>query len=157
EPHADAWPRVDRSHPCHRADLQPHVSRVPREPLGIAERVVAALRVTLQIERHRLQSGRRTTRACEQRDEFGLFAGHAGAKLARDAPVIRLQLPAGKCKSRADIPQRSEERRVGKECRSRWSPDHEKKKKEKNRRIESRKDSSQIMPENSNRTVMIDI
>ena len=24
---------------------------------------------------------------------------------------------------------RSEERRVGKECRSRWSPDHEKKKK----------------------------
>src|SRR5437764_548660 len=26
-------------------------------------------------------------------------------------------------------PRRSEERRVGKECRSRWSPDHEKKKK----------------------------
>src|SRR5690554_7915704 len=26
--------------------------------------------------------------------------------------------------------RRSEERRVGKECRSRWSPDHEKKKKE---------------------------
>src|SRR5437899_1359662 len=26
--------------------------------------------------------------------------------------------------------QRSEERRVGKECRSRWSPDHEKEKKE---------------------------
>src|SRR5437016_13375997 len=26
---------------------------------------------------------------------------------------------------------RSEERRVGKECRSRWSPDHEKKKKKK--------------------------
>src|SRR5687768_18292108 len=30
-------------------------------------------------------------------------------------------------KSRA-VNQRSEERRVGKECRSRWSPDHEKKK-----------------------------
>src|SRR6266496_6053755 len=28
---------------------------------------------------------------------------------------------------------RSEERRVGKECRSRWSPDHSKKKKEKSR------------------------
>src|SRR5690242_21813121 len=28
---------------------------------------------------------------------------------------------------------RSEERRVGKECRSRWSPDHEKKKKKKTR------------------------
>src|SRR5437773_5282536 len=27
------------------------------------------------------------------------------------------------------FPARSEERRVGKECRSRWSPDHEKKKK----------------------------
>src|SRR5205809_3480255 len=30
---------------------------------------------------------------------------------------------------------RSEERRVGKECRSRWSPDHEKKKKQGNRGI----------------------
>src|SRR5688572_33087810 len=29
----------------------------------------------------------------------------------------------------ADLPPRSEERRVGKECRSRWSPDHYKKKK----------------------------
>src|SRR5437588_10730786 len=28
-------------------------------------------------------------------------------------------------------PRRSEERRVGKECRSRWSPDHQKKKEEK--------------------------
>src|SRR5690349_22060057 len=28
---------------------------------------------------------------------------------------------------------RSEERRVGKECRSRWSPDHEKKRKRQNR------------------------
>src|SRR5215203_6474748 len=26
------------------------------------------------------------------------------------------------------VPRRSEERRVGKECRSRWSPDHQKKK-----------------------------
>src|SRR5437764_13088526 len=29
-----------------------------------------------------------------------------------------------------ELNRRSEERRVGKECRSRWSPDHEKKKKE---------------------------
>src|SRR5437763_15867136 len=35
---------------------------------------------------------------------------------------------------------RSEERRVGKECRSRRSPDHEKKKKEKNRQRVVRKD-----------------
>src|SRR5947207_8156495 len=31
---------------------------------------------------------------------------------------------------RASEPRRSEERRVGKECRSRWAPDHEKKKRE---------------------------
>src|SRR5437868_12009219 len=30
--------------------------------------------------------------------------------------------------SASAAPARSEERRVGKECRSRWSPDHEKKK-----------------------------
>src|SRR5688572_31671627 len=29
---------------------------------------------------------------------------------------------------REDLPERSEERRVGKECRSGWSPDHEKEK-----------------------------
>src|SRR6267142_4484474 len=32
---------------------------------------------------------------------------------------------------RSSTRPRSEERRVGKECRSRWSPDHEKKKKKK--------------------------
>src|SRR5438093_10439941 len=35
-------------------------------------------------------------------------------------------------------PSRSEERRVGKECRSRWSPDHEKKRNEEQRRRERR-------------------
>src|SRR5438093_10674347 len=46
----------------------------------------------------------------------------------------RIQPPAGFCARSADRPrrllrlQRSEERRVGKECRSRWSPEHEKKK-----------------------------
>src|SRR5688572_33015249 len=34
---------------------------------------------------------------------------------------------------------RSEERRVGKECRSRWSPDHEKKKKKKNKQKRRRR------------------
>src|SRR5437660_11180968 len=38
---------------------------------------------------------------------------------------------------------RSEERRVGKECRSRWSPYHEKKK-EKRERMEKESDSEQI-------------
>src|SRR5438876_3326186 len=35
------------------------------------------------------------------------------------------------CRSGAE--NRSEERRVGKECRSRWSPEHEKKKKKEHR------------------------
>src|SRR5256885_3650358 len=30
----------------------------------------------------------------------------------------------GSVRPTVDFPQRSEERRVGKECRSRWSPDH---------------------------------
>src|SRR5882724_12131957 len=34
----------------------------------------------------------------------------------------------GAASSRSRQPNRSEERRVGKECRSRWSPDHKKKK-----------------------------
>ena len=33
-----------------------------------------------------------------------------------------------------ELRQRSEERRVGKECRARWSPDHEKKKKKEKKR-----------------------
>src|SRR6266850_4961288 len=43
--------------------------------------------------------------------------------------VSRAAGPAGARWPGAAI--RSEERRVGKECRSRWSPDHEKKKKKK--------------------------
>src|SRR5437762_11855737 len=35
---------------------------------------------------------------------------------------------AGRAAGRAPFPARSEERRVGKECRSRWSPGHYKKK-----------------------------
>src|SRR5436189_5565168 len=41
---------------------------------------------------------------------------------------------------------RSEERRVGKECRSRWSPDHEKKKKNKrDKRKKRNQDSKQTV------------
>src|SRR5438067_13398446 len=40
------------------------------------------------------------------------------------------------------LADRSEERRVGKECRSRWSPEHEKKKTEKNECAEE--DSDEI-------------
>src|SRR5207237_3380638 len=40
-----------------------------------------------------------------------------------------LGIQQGKWLSTAAKPQRSEERRVGKECRSRWSPEHTKRKK----------------------------
>src|SRR6266480_7870871 len=46
----------------------------------------------------------------------------------------------GTASSRRRPAPRSEERRVGKECRSRWSPYHYKKKKEKNKREEVEKD-----------------
>src|SRR5437867_13181681 len=43
--------------------------------------------------------------------------------------------PAGHPNAAAASGTRSEERRVGKECRSRWLPDHEKKKKKVRRRV----------------------
>src|SRR5947209_19099648 len=49
--------------------------------------------------------------------------------------IIGLQLPDR-------FPPRSEERRVGKECRSRWSPDHEKKK-DKKRGVEVEHDETE--------------
>src|SRR5205807_10432438 len=41
----------------------------------------------------------------------------------------RLHLQTTRTRSHRCTPERSEERRVGKECRSRWSPEHSKKKK----------------------------
>src|SRR5688572_31518725 len=49
---------------------------------------------------------------------------------SRRLPLLRLQLGVEALVARAlavQLDERSEERRVGKECRSRWSPDHEKK------------------------------
>src|SRR5438093_13299367 len=44
--------------------------------------------------------------------------------------IYRLTRPNGRFRLiHADTIERSEERRVGKECRSRWAPEHEKKKK----------------------------
>src|SRR5437899_7454868 len=42
------------------------------------------------------------------------------------------------------VTARSEERRVGKECRSRWSPDHEKKKKDRNVVSRTGKDDGRV-------------
>src|SRR2546427_13214648 len=47
--------------------------------------------------------------------------GHEHSRLARQAPGHDSRLAAG---SNVRLARRSEERRVGKECRSRWSPYH---------------------------------
>src|SRR5256886_13448900 len=53
--------------------------------------------------------------------EVGLVAD---AKLALEALKATLETKVTRPASVADTPRRSEERRVGKECRSRWSPYH---------------------------------
>src|SRR5437870_10210849 len=55
---------------------------------------------------------------------LNIHAGLAGMYFIRDTVENSLNIPKGKF----EVP-RSEERRVGKECRSRWSTDHKKKKK----------------------------
>jgi len=42
----------------------------------------------------------------------------------RDAPLLSLENVSFSYDTERDVLQRSEERRVGKECRSRWSPYH---------------------------------
>src|SRR3712207_7818880 len=51
-----------------------------------------------------------------------VFAGH-GASLAGEAIAYTRHLVPGRQREGRG-PERSEERRVGKECRSRWSPYH---------------------------------
>ena len=67
----------------------------------------------------------------DKRTRVGAVIEHAGTRLLIDAPPeLRLQLIAtGIAEVDAvlfthDHADRSEERRVGKECRSRWSPYH---------------------------------
>src|SRR5947199_10847003 len=55
----------------------------------------------------------------------GVVAAYTGADLKGKVGLV----PCAAGMEGLKVPDRSEERRVGKECRSRWSPDHEKKKK----------------------------
>src|SRR5688572_32054578 len=59
-----------------------------------------------------------------RRDAFERGVGR-GRAVPEDA-----RLRPAEVEHRGGLARRSEERRVGKECRSRWAPDHEKKKKE---------------------------
>src|SRR5438034_10089365 len=52
---------------------------------------------------------------------------HIGTIAGKLNGVMPAQTPSGWRSDQLSMP-RSEERRVGKECRSRWAPDHEKKK-----------------------------
>src|SRR2546422_11448677 len=64
-----------------------------------------------------------------------------GGSTSRYVPVTRCSVPSGAGRRRV-VKARSEERRVGKECRSRWSPDHLKKKTDKQRTaIQARQES----------------
>src|SRR2546422_3449954 len=47
-----------------------------------------------------------------------------GTVVVRTAPKARCWIPARTAITSTSVPSRSEERRVGKECRSRWSPYH---------------------------------
>src|ERR1039458_7692248 len=48
----------------------------------------------------------------------------SGKRPLKGRSVICLCVSHGSVIKNAELPQRSEERRVGKECRTRWSPDH---------------------------------
>src|SRR5438034_10330836 len=58
-------------------------------------------------------------------DLLAFVVGHHDVEVAVAVQVANLRgrVPAGE----GALPERSEERRVGKECRSRWSPDHSQK------------------------------
>ena len=65
--------------------------------------------------------------AAEEKTEFDVILAEAGAEKIKVIKVVREITGLGlkEAKEKVDsAPQRSEERRVGKECRSRWSPYH---------------------------------
>ena len=51
-------------------------------------------------------------------------SGHGGQKFHTDSEQAKLHKSKLRMESREERLNRSEERRVGKECRSRWSPYH---------------------------------
>src|SRR3989449_8422843 len=79
---------------------------------GVGARVVGGLGLEQERRRAGLGRGRR-------RDEPGEVA-----RRLRELPQLEVDLGHAKPREPAGRRRRSEERRVGKECRSRWSPYH---------------------------------
>ena len=126
---AQAWAVLSRAAPRDRAEqamdaverelideeagivrlLWPPFDRTPHDP-GYIKGYVPGIR----------ENGGQYTHAA-------LWVVRALAELGRRERAVRLLemlLPTGHAGTRADVAVRSEERRVGKECRSRWSPYH---------------------------------
>ena len=57
-------------------------------------------------------------------NKVGAYITVAGDTAMKQAQLADRAISNGKCLPLTGIPLRSEERRVGKECRSRWSPYH---------------------------------
>src|SRR5690348_18383403 len=75
-------------------------------------------------------------RAADRANGEGLDAGTVGRDSGVGAGHLE-QRDARGAERQARVGARSEERRVGKECRSRWSPEHEKKKRGKRKEREA--------------------
>src|SRR2546427_12360819 len=89
-----------------------------RPPSGAIMRLVGA-RLGGQEKQRRIDEGRVQRHAEVQ---MGTRGTSRRADLADDVPGVHLR--AALHADRAQVAVRSEERRVGKECRSRWSPYH---------------------------------
>src|SRR3712207_2696914 len=94
---------------------------VPDEPAervrAVVARVVQALGLRASVD---IEESEEEIRATVNGDDLGLLIGKHGATI--DA-VQHLAFRVAS-RGREERKQRSEERRVGKECRSRWSPYH---------------------------------
>src|SRR5690242_7753265 len=107
--------------------MRVHVAFTPGEltpaPVGIVVDVLRATSTMCQA----LGSGYRRVLCCAEIDEARALAETEGpAKLAGERRLEHIEgFDFGNSPRELEgEPARSEERRVGKECRSRWSPDH---------------------------------
>src|SRR2546422_8557551 len=84
--------------------------------------LVAQIRVSVGMSEHFLFSSRRRHTRCSRDWSSDVCSSDLSQTLKR-GPGLNGQVSAIPCEAEGDL-ERSEERRVGKECRSRWSPYH---------------------------------